>query len=225
MKLTENLYAYVWEGNDNNCNTYLFGNVLANNKHILIDPGHIITPYLRENAYESLVKRINKDGLKIEDIGVVAITHAHPDHMEASKKFREVSKALIAVNKLDEDTFEMFGGGKVDLYLEEGELKIDNLVQEKLEVYLTPGHLPGHVSLYWPSKKALAVGDVVFYHNTGRVDLPGGNPAHLKKSIDNLSKLDVEYLLCGHPYENPGLIQGKEAVRKNFEFIKANIWF
>ena len=225
MKLTDNLYAYVWEGNDNNCNTYLFGNVLTNNKHIIIDPGHIITPYLREPAYEILIKKIIKDGLNAEDIGLVIITHAHPDHMESSKKFKENSKALVAMHKTDEDLYQMFGGGKVDLYLEEGELKVNNLIQANLEVYLTPGHLPGHVSIYWPSKKALAVGDVIFYHNTGRVDLPGGDPELLKKSIDKLSKLDVEYLLCGHPYGNSGVIQGKDAVRKNFEFVKRNISF
>jgi hypothetical protein len=41
MKLTDNLYAYIWQGNDNNCNTYLYAGVLNNNKHIIIDPGHI----------------------------------------------------------------------------------------------------------------------------------------------------------------------------------------
>ncbi len=225
MKLTENLYAYVWEGNDNNCNTYLFAHVLTENKHIIIDPGHVITPYLREPAYDMLVKKIGQDGLKVEDIGLVILTHAHPDHFESAKKFKEKSKCLIAMYQTDEQIYQMFGGGKVDLLLEEGELKLDKKIQEKLEIYHTPGHSPGHISIYWPSKKALAVGDVIFYRNTGRVDLPGGDPAQLKMSIDKLSKLDVEYLLCGHPYDNPGVIQGKDAVKKNFEFVKMNIWF
>jgi hydroxyacylglutathione hydrolase len=225
MKLTENLFAYVWKGNDNNCNTFLFANVLIGSKHIIVDPGHVVTPFFREPAYEMLIKEIGKDGLKIEDIGLVFLTHAHPDHVESAEKFKSKSLALIAIHKDDEPTYKMFGGGKVDHYLEEGELKLDNRIQAKLEVYKTPGHSPGHVSLYWPDKKALAVGDVIFFHNTGRVDLPGGDPAVLKNSIDRLSKLDVEYLLCGHPYDNPGVIQGQQAVRENFNFVKSNIWF
>jgi len=225
MKLTDNLYAYIWRGNDNNCNTYLFAGVLSDNKHIIIDPGHIITPYLREPAYEMLVKEIGQDGIKLDDIGLVLLTHAHPDHVEASQKFREQHQSRVAIHKDDEQIYKMFGGEKIDIRLEEGELSLGNTMQDKLEIYLTPGHSPGHISVYWPSKKALAVGDVVFFRSTGRVDLPGGDPGLLKSSIDKLSKLDVEYLLCGHPYGHPGVIQGKNEINKNFEFIKDNIWF
>ncbi len=225
MKLTDNLYAYVWQGDDNNCNTFIFGSVLGGGKHIIIDPGHIITPYLHEPACEMLIKEIEKDGINIGDIGLVALTHAHPDHVEAARIFKEKSGAAIALHKDDIPAYRSFGLGTVDINLEEGELKPAGSLQTGIEVYRTPGHSPGEVSFYWPARKALAVGDVIFYRNTGRVDLPGGNPALLKSSIDLLSKLDVEYLLCGHPYEHPGVIQGKEAVSKNFEFVKKNIWF
>lgn len=226
MRLADNLYAYVWEGKDNNCNTYVFANVLKGNKHIIIDPGYVITPYLHEPAYDMLVKKIELDGLKTDDIGIVVLTHAHPDHFESAKKFKQSNKCLIAMYQAEEEIYQMFGGDKIDLLLKEGELKSDdNTFKEKLEIFHTPGHSPGHISIFWPAKKALAVGDVIFYHNTGRVDLPGGYPDLLKNSIDRLSKLDVEYLLCGHPYDNPGVIQGKDSVRENFTFVKANIWF
>ncbi len=218
MKLTDNLFAYVWQGNDNNCNSYLFANTLGT-KHILIDPGHIVTPFFKEAGFDRLVNGIEKDGLKLEDIGLVFITHAHPDHIEAARSFKQKYGAKIAIHKLEETAFRMFKAGVVDITLTEGNLKIDNLVTEPLEVIHTPGHSAGEVSLYWPAKKALAVGDVIFYHNTGRVDLPGGDPDLLKASIARLSKLDVEYLLCGHPYQNPGVISGKEKVKENFDFL------
>ncbi|MBN1188644.1 MAG: MBL fold metallo-hydrolase [Dehalococcoidales bacterium] len=225
MKLAENLYAFVWKGNDNNCNTFLFGAVLAGGRHILIDPGHIVTPYLHEPAFEMLTKEIERDGIKIEDIGLIALTHTHPDHVESAGKFKEKSGAMIALHNDDIQMYQRFGLGPVDINLEEGELKLPGSSSAGVEVYRTPGHSPGEVSLYWPAMKALAVGDVIFYHNTGRVDLPGGDPFLLKKSIDMLSQLDVEYLLCGHPYDHPGVIQGKEAVGENFDFVKKNIWF
>jgi len=225
MKLTGNLYAYVWQGNDNNCNTYLFGGVLNDNKHLLIDPGHIITPYLREPAYDMLARDIQQDGMRLEDIGLVILTHAHPDHVEASGIFKEKSQAKIAIHKDDVKLYKTYGGEGIDITLEEGPLNADNLVRENLEVFRTPGHSPGHISVYWPAEKALAVGDVIFYRSTGRVDLPGGDPAMLKQSIDKLSGLDVEYLLCGHPYGHPGVIQGKNEIARNFQFLKENIWF
>ncbi len=225
MKLTKDLYAYVWQGNDNNCNSYIFANVLTGNRHLIIDPGHIVTPYFKEPAYEKLVKSIEADGLKTADIGLVVITHAHPDHVEATRKFQENGKVKVALHKDDEAAYKMFGGGKADLYLEEGELKTGDLFEEKLSVLHTPGHSSGEISLYWAAKKALAVGDVIFFRNTGRVDLPGGDGNLLKTSIERLAKLDVEFLLCGHPYDHPGVIQGRDAVRQNFEFVLANLWF
>jgi glyoxylase-like metal-dependent hydrolase (beta-lactamase superfamily II) len=108
----------------------------------------------------------------------------------------------------------MFGGGDVDLYLEEGEFKTDHLVKDKLEIFHTPGHASGEISIYWPEKKALAVGDVIFFQNIGRTDFPTGDDFMLKSSIEKLSKLDVEYMLCGHPYGHPGVIQGKDNVKQ-----------
>jgi hydroxyacylglutathione hydrolase len=224
MKISNNLFAYIWKGNDNNCNTFLFANILQNNKHIIIDPGHIITPYLREPAFEMLIQQIVKDGLKTEDIGLVLLTHAHPDHFESSIKFREQSKALIALHNNEKIMYNSFDGPEPDLFVEEGLLKLTPPIQDKLEIINTPGHSSGEISFYWPSHKALAVGDVIFYHNTGRVDLPGGDAYQLKTSIEKLSKLDVEYLLCGHPYGHPGVIQGKEAIKKNFDFVLKNIF-
>jgi hydroxyacylglutathione hydrolase len=223
MKIIENLYAYVWQGEDNNCNSYLYANTLGN-KHILIDPGHIITPYFKEAGFDTLVKGIEQDGLKAEDIGMVFITHAHPDHIEAARKFREKYGAKVAVYSGEAPSYKMLKGGEVDWMLEAGPLTADKRVSEKLEVIHTPGHSAGEVSLYWPAKKALAVGDVIFFRNTGRVDLPGGDPAELKMSIEKMSKLDVEYLLCGHPYQHPGVITGKQQVKANFDFLLENLW-
>jgi len=226
MKLTEGLYAYPWDGNDNNCNTYLFADVLDGGKHIIIDPGHVITPYLGEDALTRLIDRINNDELKPEDIGMVILTHAHPDHIESAWSFKEKYNSVIGLGKGEIDLYKQIGGTlPIDFYIEAGSFKYQNMLNTNIEIHNIPGHSPGHIAVYWIDKKALAVGDLIFYHNTGRIDLPGGNGSDLKKSIDNLSKLDVEYLLCGHPYQNPGVITGKEAVIENFDFLKKYIWF
>jgi hydroxyacylglutathione hydrolase len=66
----------------------------------------------------------------------------------------------------------------------------------------------------------LICGDVLFDMNTGRVDLPGGNGEQLKKTIESLSKLDIEYLLPGHM----DTLDSTERVKANFEFIIGNVF-
>jgi hypothetical protein len=57
------------------------------------------------------------------------------------------------------------------------------------------------------------------------VDLPGGDAGALRSSIERLSQLDIEYVLCGHPYGHPGLIEGGEEVRRNFDFLRSHLLF
>jgi len=222
MKLLDNLYAYVWQGNDNNCNSYLIADALKDSKHLLVDPGHITTPFYREPGLDRLFQDMKGDGLNTGQIGPVILTHSHPDHCEAAKVIREQNGTLVALHKADEPVYKNLGG-KIDIYLQEGELVLGEPSKLRLKVFHSPGHSPGHITIYWPDEKVLIAGDVIFYRSTGRVDLPGGSAKTLKQSIERLSQLDIEYLLCGHPYGHPGIIRGKNAVQENFEFIKRNI--
>jgi len=220
MRIVKNLYAYVWQGNDNNCNSYVFSGALKGGKHIVVDPGHLITPSYGEPGLETLYGNMDRDGLSGSDIGLVILTHGHPDHCEAAVEIRETQNALVALHKGDEPVYGMFGG-KVDIYLDEGDLEFNSGRTMNLRVYHSPGHTPGHVTIYWPETKVLIAGDCVFYRGTGRTDFPGGNAVSLRKSVDRLSRLDIEYLLCGHAYGNSGILKGKEAVQENFQYIKA----
>jgi glyoxylase-like metal-dependent hydrolase (beta-lactamase superfamily II) len=104
-----------------------------------------------------------------------------------------------------------------DFFLAEGDLHIGT---ELFQVLKTPGHTPASICLYWPARKALFTGDVLFNQGIGRTDLPGGNGSMLKASIEQLSALDVDYLLTGHG--DP--VIGKKAVQANFKVIRDQ-WF
>jgi hydroxyacylglutathione hydrolase len=219
MKIVENLYGYAWQGMDNNCNSYVFEGVLNEGKHVVIDPGHLVTPVYRESGLERLLAEMGKDGLSGASIGLVILTHSHPDHCEAAMSLREETNALVALHEADEPAYEMLGG-KVDIFLGEGSLELGPQKSTKLRIHHSPGHTPGHITVYWPLQKVLIAGDCIFYRSTGRTDFPGGNSLSLRKSIDRLSQLDIEYLLCGHAYGNPGILKGKETVQENFGYIK-----
>jgi len=233
VKLTEKFYCYVWQGRGNNCNAILWPSVLRGERqHVLVDPGHIKNE-LGEPCFDSLAQAMEKDAFKIEDIGLVIGTHSHPDHIKATELVVEKSGALYTLSREEDEFyrtigkafFQSFGDEPLEVnpsfYLKAGDLSLgakDDKVAVK--VVFTPGHSPGSVSLYLEEDKILISGDVVFAGSIGRTDFPGGSPSLLRKSIDELSQLDVEYLVPGHSTEMGGIIAGKDKVRRNFYTVK-----
>ena len=220
MRIVENLYAYVWQGRDNNCNSYVFANALSEGKHVVVDPGHLITPYYRESGLDQLLEGMERDGISGSLIGLVVLTHAHPDHSEAAVTLRENQNALVSVHEADEPGYRALGG-KTDIFLNEGELNFSGEKTLRLQIYHSPGHTPGHIAICWPEQKALIAGDCIFYRSTGRTDFQGGDARSLRRSIDRLSNLDIEFLLCGHAYGHSGILKGREEIQENFQYIKA----
>jgi hydroxyacylglutathione hydrolase len=216
MKIFDNLYFFPWNSmSANNCNTYF----IDGEKRILVDPGHY-------HLFDHVRDELSGLSLSPENIEMVIITHGHPDHMEGVKIFQETD-ALIAVSSEEMQFIKTVAPhyGKIlgipdfepGILLQEGDLKIGNL---SFEVIHTPGHSPGSVCLYWPDRKTLFTGDVVFDQGIGRTDLPGGDGEKLKESIRKISRLDVDYLLTGHG----DIVTGKEAVKQNFKAIE-DFWF
>ena len=233
VKLAEKFYCYSWQGRGNNCNAILWPSVLRGERpHVLIDPGHVRNE-LGEPCFDSLTQAMERDGFKMEDVGLVIGTHSHPDHIEATELVVGKNGALYALSREEDEFyrtigkafFQSFGDKPLEVdpsfYLKEGDLSLgakDNRMA--VNVLLTPGHSPGSISLYLEEDKILISGDVVFAGSIGRTDFPGGSPSLLRKSIDELSQLDAEYLVPGHSTEMGSIIAGKDKVRRNFYTVK-----
>jgi hydroxyacylglutathione hydrolase len=216
MKLDTDLYAYTWKSTmQNNCNSY----VISGEIPLVIDPGH-------QHLVKNLITQMEKDGNHLEDIRLIIATHGHPDHLEAAQTFTR-PEVMVALHQEEENFLREVGGQfysamgagvpsmKVSFYLREGDLKLGS---KAFQVLHTPGHSPGSVSIYWPEKKALFTGDVVFPMGVGRTDFPGGEGMLLRDSIERLAQLDVEWLLAGHGE----VIKGKKNVQRNFAYIRSN---
>jgi len=218
VELTKGLFVYPWTNfSINNCNTYMIGG----ENSILIDTG-------LDSCLQGVLNDIKKDGFDSEKIELIITTHSHPDHFDGIKSFMEENTQMALhpeEDKFLKETgmgfYNMFGlqlpEYRVDIPLQEGEFKVKNTA---FEIYHTPGHSPGSISIYWPEKKALIVGDVIFQAGVGRTDFPGGDGDLLKQSIERLSKLDIEYLLPGHG----DIIQGRDNIQRNFDYI-ADVYY
>ncbi|MFH0787939.1 MAG: MBL fold metallo-hydrolase [Pseudomonadota bacterium] len=214
MKILDNLQAFIWRNSQaNNCNTYL----IKGSKTILIDPGHL---HLFDHVRLGLLDL----GLTPEQIDLIIITHAHPDHLEAAGLF---NKPTLMTMSQDEFAFIKEWTGRYgwdgstafepDFFLQEGEVTIGD---QDFQVVITPGHSPGSLCLYWPEHKALFTGDLIFSQGIGRTDLPGGNGGLLKESIRRIAGLECDYLLSGHGE----VIKGRKAIEANFKMVE-DTWF
>jgi hydroxyacylglutathione hydrolase len=217
MKLANNLFFYPEQGMLD-CNTY----VIKNSPGIIIDPGN-------EEFIAARVDGLRQDGIDPADIGIIVNTHLHLDHCGANEAFKKLSGAKIALHPIQKKNYQLVVIDGTRLFgMEPSEFTEDYLLDDSLlkaggvalELIPSPGHSPDCVCFYLRKDKVLLCGDVLFEMNTGRVDLPGGNGDDLKKSIDALSRLDIEYLLPGHM----GVVTGAEKVKENFSFIRNNVF-
>jgi hydroxyacylglutathione hydrolase len=217
MKLLKNLYFYPEKGMMD-CNTYVIRDKLS----LLIDPG--LNDFLPQ-----LMQDLQRDGIDPKTINIIMNTHLHGDHCWGNEALKKASGAEILVHKVQKQLGDAaanqaakFFGVPSSQFSEDRVLDEDHLSlgDTELEIIPSPGHSPESICFYWRDKKVLICGDVLFNQNTGRVDLPGGSAEQLKKSIERLSKLDVEYLLPGHM----DIVTGADNVRRNFEFIKQYVF-
>jgi hydroxyacylglutathione hydrolase len=152
---------------------------------------------------------LKKSGRKPEEISLLVLTHAHPDHIGSAMAIKQATGCAVAAHRDAQDWIE-----DVDLQFRErpvpgfhglvdGSTSIDRLLQDKeiidlgtisLEVILTPGHAMGSLSLYCKEEKVLFSGDAIPQTN----DLPiYDDVAADVASINRLKGIPaLEYLLA-----------------------------
>lgn len=100
---------------------------------------------------------------------------------------------------------------------------VDRAVEDKevidccggIEIVATPGHMPGHISVYLREHKAVVTGDALVIYK-GRLHTANGftniDNKQAKKSAEKLLKYDIDRIICFHGGEYPDDI--KESILK-----------
>jgi hydroxyacylglutathione hydrolase len=183
-------------------NAYIVGDT-DTNEALLIDP---------VDEADTLLQAATDSGWEIK---LILATHAHFDHVLASKELKEKTGAPFWVHedsvewlKILPQAGKKFGFGAFPEAAEpdrllKNETETIELGAIKLETLYTPGHAPGHLAYYMRDHDIVFSGDALFYGSIGRTDLPGSNHEQLLTSIHEklLTLPDNTRVLSGHGRE------------------------
>ena len=126
------------------------------------------------------------------DLQRLVLTHTHPDHVGNLETIRDALDPEVYAHdpSVTDSATELADGDRVEMG------------DHEYAVIHTPGHAPDHVCLYAETPGICFAGDLVFANGGfGRTDLPGGDRATLRESIDRLREATAGTLTelhCGH---------------------------
>ncbi|MEY7850724.1 MBL fold metallo-hydrolase [Natrarchaeobius sp. A-rgal3] len=173
---------------------------------VLIDAGP-------QGAVGSLHVHLESLGYELEDVWLVVLTHHDADHAGALATLLERTDAVVAAHRAEtpfvtgerdplkgSEDDDRYPPVSVDFELAGG-VRIPTLAGP-MEVLETPGHTPGHVSIYFPEGELLVAGDALVAD--GDESLSGPKPEYTPEmdraleSVADLAELEIEHTICHH---------------------------
>ena len=151
----------------------------------VIDPGY---------DADLILDKLEALGLTLE---AILLTHGHFDHVGAVKELASETGCQVYIHPDDLSMPPMMTAGPLyytKTYAEGTQLKLAGL---DIAVLHTPGHTPGSVCLL--TGDTLITGDTLFAGSCGRTDLPGGDWATIRASLNRLAAIEANlWVLPGH---------------------------
>lgn len=130
-------------------------------------------------------------------VQAILLTHAHPDHATATSDLRRQLDVPVMLHLANDPIMNQhISWNDVDIEIDpEKPLEVDGI---RFELVLTPGHAPGHISLFEPRSGVMIAGDLVSGNGTIGVFPPSGSMVEYIDSIRRASALGPSVLLPGH---------------------------
>lgn len=166
------------------CNCSVLGDE-SSGEAIVIDPG---------DEVDRVREILERHRLRVK---CIVATHAHIDHVGGIEALQRSTGAPVLMHEADLPLYENLAlqaawlgiapprRAAVDQFLKAGDAV--RAGQLSLEVFPTPGHSPGSLSLYLPGdERRIFSGDTLFKESIGRTDLWGGDNRQILRSIRDI---------------------------------------
>ncbi len=164
---------------------------------VLIDCGY-------PNFLPLIKAEAEKEGLDISKLTKIIITHHDFDHMGALAEFKRAYPQFKVLSSIEDEKY--VSGKEKSLRLQQAESIYNSLPEDQkegggIEVVATPGHMPGHISIYVKDSRTLIAGDALVIENE---ELVIANPQYTldieeaKESAEKLLNYDIDRVICYH---------------------------
>lgn len=221
MKIADGVEVLELKGNQGSIHPTL---IWDDNSVILVDTGF-------PGQLEEIKMAMDKAGVAFSKLNKIIITHQDFDHLgglkeilldhpvevithpeekpyiEGDQRFIKMTPERLA--KMFESLPENQRAKAEDQFLDALRSRVDKTVVDGevlpycggITVIHTPGHTPGHISLYLETSKTLITGDAL---NIFDGQLVGANPIYTqdmkkaKESVRRLTSYDIETVICYH---------------------------
>ncbi len=203
---------------------HLVPNIIAN-PYIIIDPdGLTLIDTGIPGSDKKILQYMRERGFSAKDLVRIIITHSDVDHVGGLDALKRASGARVYASAIEAGAIAKGEPSRriqparlgrrlfmavVQRVFKAKPVPVDEIVREGqrldvlggLEVLETPGHTPGHISLFSPSTGILFVGDSIVSRDTG---LAGSLPANTwdqakaTESVRRQAALGAQVICSGH---------------------------
>jgi glyoxylase-like metal-dependent hydrolase (beta-lactamase superfamily II) len=205
-------------------NVHLIPNIVAN-PYLLIDPdGLTLIDAGLPGSHRKILRYLSGLGYQPHDLKRILITHADFDHVGGLAALKAATGARIFASlvearaiaeghasrplkprrRITKLLFDLMAG-----LFKPAPVQVDELLSDGqtfpvlggLQVLETPGHTPGHVSLFLPSEGILFCGDSIVSEQSGLRGSRGANTwdqARSDESVQKQAALGARILCSGH---------------------------
>jgi len=203
MELANGVYAFpVSVDRGDRVQTYHPSGVETDDGLVLVDAG-------LQGEVDRLEDALDDEGFELADVETVLLTHHDGDHAGGLRRVVEASGASVFAHPAEAP----YVDGRAHPIKSEGSrypaVPVDvevvggvslSTAAGPVDLVETPGHSPGHLSLYLPDRRLLVAGDAM----TVRDGLSGPSErftpdlVEATRSVGRLATLAVEGILCYH---------------------------
>ncbi|OGJ86538.1 MAG: hypothetical protein A2268_15800 [Candidatus Raymondbacteria bacterium RifOxyA12_full_50_37] len=191
------------------------------------------------HAVKPLLHNLESVNIRPQNIRRIVLTHSHADHVTGAGMLVKRTRANIAASTIVAKAMEGDEKSRNHLFMQQEyeplpiakrltEGDIVKLGPYNFSVMLTPGHIPGSITLFGKIEgvRILFTGDTAIGDQGDALGVTGwldghwhSNPKHLLKSIERIRACNADIMLPGHGFP----IRGKDKVKASLEHCAERI--